>query len=244
MGYKLVWQDEFNYTGPPDPSKWNFETGGHGWGNNELQFYTDGGNAWVDGQKLTIEARKEVKGNREITSARLTTKNKGDWLYGMFEARIKLPKLKGTWPAFWMLPTDWEYGGWPRSGEIDIMEHIGSAVDKIFTTVHTEAFNHTKGTQVGKTELLAGATDDFYLYSVEWLPNEMIFRVDEKVQFVYCPAEHVKNVTSKEWPFDKRFYMVLNLAFGGNLGGSRGVDPEGLPARYEIDYVRVYQKQE
>jgi beta-glucanase (GH16 family) len=241
MNYQLVWQDEFDYTGLPDPAKWNYDVGGHGWGNNELQYYTDGGNAWVEDGRLIIEARREKKENREITSARLTTKNKGDWLYGKIEVRAKVPKLLGTWPAIWMLPTDWEYGGWPDSGEIDIMEHVGFDPEVIHTTIHTQAFHHEINTHIGKFEKLPGAMDEFQTYSVEWLPDALIFRVNGNIQFTYRPEEHVKTITPKEWPYNKRFHLLLNLAYGGDWGGAKGVDTEGLPARFEIEYVRVYE---
>jgi len=235
---KLVWSDEFDYVGPPNPEKWNFQVGDHGWGNNELQMYTDGANAWVDGEKLIIEARKE---GDQITSTRMNTSGKGDWLYGRIEVRAKVPKLKGTWPAIWMLPTDWEYGGWPKSGEIDIMEHVGYDLDVIHTTIHTEAFHHEINTHIGVHEKLEGATDEFKVYAMEWTPEELTWFVDGKKQFVYKPEEHCEKVTSAEWPYNKRFHLLLNLAFGGDWGGAQGVDLDGLPARFEVDWVRVYQ---
>ena len=244
MSYKLVWQDEFDYEGAPNPEKWEQEVGGHGWGNNELQFYTDSGNAWVEGGKLIIEARNEKRDNREITSARLRTKGKGDWLYGGFEVRAKVPRLKGTWPAIWMLPTDWEYGGWPESGEIDIMEHVAYDPERIHTTVHTGAFHHEIKTQIGKSRIVDGSMDEFHVYEVEWLPDVMIFSIDGEPLFTYRPTEHAETITHMEWPFNKRFHLLINLAFGGNWGGAKGIEPEGLPARFEIDYVRVYQKEE
>jgi beta-glucanase (GH16 family) len=241
MNYQLVWQDEFNYTGLPDPAKWNFDVGGHGWGNNELQFYTDGDNAWVEKGRLIIEARNENRESREITSARLTTKGKGDWLYGLIEVRAKIPSLLGTWPAIWMLPTDWEYGRWPHSGEIDIMEHVAYEPENIHTTIHTGAYNHEIGTHIGKSRVLPGATDGFHVYSVEWKEDVLVFRVDNEIQFTYRPTDHASTITDKEWPFDKRFHLLINLAFGGDWGGAKGTEPAGLPARFEIDYVRVYQ---
>ncbi|MCL2603885.1 MAG: glycoside hydrolase family 16 protein [Defluviitaleaceae bacterium] len=243
MGYKLVWSDEFDYTGAPDPAKWNFEVGGHGWGNNELQYYTDGANAWVKGGKLIIEARAEKYEDREVTSARLTTKHKGDWLYGKVEVRAKIPSLLGTWPAIWMLPTDWEYGGWPDSGEIDIMEHVAYEPEKIYTTVHTGAFNHMLRTHIGEGRVLPGASEGFHDYVIEWTEDVILFYVDGGLQFTYRPADHTKEITHKEWPFDKRFHLLINLAFGGNWGGAKGTQPEGLPARFEVESVKVWQKE-
>jgi len=151
----LVWSEEFNYSGVPDPQKWSYDLGdacnlpcGCGWGNHESQFYTDRlENARVENGCLVIEARHEKTGTRDYSSARLVTKNKGDWKYGRIEVRAKLPSGTGIWPAIWMLPTDVTHGGWPRSGEIDIMENVGYLPDSIFGTVHTERFNGMKGTQ-------------------------------------------------------------------------------------------------
>lgn len=140
-----VWADEFNYTGEPDPAKWGYDIGGSGWGNNELQYYTNSrSNSNVADGTLKITARKENVEGKEYSSARLVSKDKGDFLYGRFEIKAKLPTGRGTWPALWMLPTNWAYGGWPESGEIDIMEHVGYDQDRVHITVHTEAYNHSK----------------------------------------------------------------------------------------------------
>lgn len=125
LTWELVWSDEFDYEGAPDPEKWGYDVGGSGWGNHELQNYTEGENASVADGVLTIEARKETLGGMDYTSTRLVSRGKGDWLYGRIEVCAKLPSGRGTWPAIWMLPTDWAYGDWPASGEIDIMEHVG-----------------------------------------------------------------------------------------------------------------------
>ena len=143
--YELVWSDEFDYTGLPNSEKWSYDVGGSGWGNNELQYYTENRteNARVENGNLIIEARKESYGGNNYTSARLITKSQGDWLYGKIEVRAKLPGGRGAWPAIWMLPTDWAYGGWPSSGEIDIMEYVGYDPGVVHGTVHTESYNHT-----------------------------------------------------------------------------------------------------
>jgi len=241
LSYDLVWSDEFNYTGLPDPQKWQFEIGGSGWGNNELQFYTAGNNAYVDGEKLIITARRENAGGREVTSSRIRTAKKGDWLYGKIEVRAKIPKGLGTWPAIWMLPTDWGYGGWPLSGEIDIMEHVGFDPDVLVTSVHTEEYNHIKQTHKNKSVKRAGMTDGFHIYSIEWLPDKIKFFFDDELHYTYNPSTLLNSPTYKEWPFDRRFHLLINLAFGGNWGGLRGVDYDILPVTFEIDYVRVYQ---
>jgi len=235
----LVWSEEFNYNGLPDSTKWNYQVGGHGWGNNELQFYTeaDSQNVKVENGHLTITALKKTMGKREYTSARLVTKNKGDWLYGKIEIRAKLPKGRGIWPAIWMLPTDNIYGGWPSSGEIDIMEHVGYMPDSVFMTVHTKSFNHMIGTSVSKGIKLANIYSDFHTYTIDWNEERIDFYVDGIKHHTFDNL----NKSFKEWPFDKRFYLVLNIAVGGGWGGKKGVDNNIFPTSMEIDYVRVFQ---
>jgi beta-glucanase (GH16 family) len=233
-----VWADEFDYTGKPAAAKWGYDLGGGGWGNNELQNYTDDiSNARVADGKLTITARKEKKENNDYTSARLVTKNKGDWTYGRFEIKAKLPTGRGTWPAIWMLPTDWAYGGWPKSGEIDIMEHVGYDQDRVHVTVHTEAYNHGINTQRGKNMVVANASTDFHLYRVDWTPYAMRGYIDNQLMFEFINEGKGYAV----WPFDKRFHLLLNVAVGGNWGGAQGVDANVYPQAMEVDYVRVYK---
>lgn len=233
-----VWADEFDYTGKPATAKWGYDLGGHGWGNNELQYYTDElNNARVADGKLIITARKEQKENREYTSARLVSKNKGDWTYGRFEVKAKLPTGLGTWPAIWMLPTDWAYGDWPKSGEIDIMEHVGYDQDRVHVTVHTQAYNHSINTQRGKSILVPGASTGFHVYRVDWTPYAVRGYIDDKQMFEFIN----EGSGSAAWPFDKRFHMLLNVAVGGNWGGSKGVDASVFPQSMEVDYVRVYK---
>lgn len=231
----LVWADEFNYEGAPNTEKWGYDIGGNGWGNNELQYYTASrNNSFVEDGKLLIKA---LKPNDKWTSARMVTKTKGDWLYGRVEVKAKLPAGKGTWPAIWMLPTDWEYGGWPASGEIDIMEHVGYEMGKIHGTIHTEAYNHSIGTQLGASVDVANVDNEFHEYVVDWTPEKIVWYVDS-VEYYRVANE---NKTYKEWPFDKRFHLILNIAVGGNWGGAQGVDPDLNEATMEVDYVRVYQ---
>ena len=241
MDYRLVWNDEFDYEGAPDETKWRYDVGGHGWGNQELQYYTKEGNAWVEDGNLIIELRKENQGGNAYTSARMVTKGQGDWIYGKFEVRAKLPTGLGTWPAIWMLPTDNVYGNWPKSGEIDIMEHVGYDQGVINGTIHTESYYHGKNTQKGSKLKVADCSEDFHVYSVEWLPDQIIFRVDDQDYFTYKPTDYVEYPTQAEWPFDKRMHLLLNIAFGGGWGGARGIDEELTSARMEVDYVRVYQ---
>lgn len=233
-----VWADEFEYSGKPTPGKWGYDIGGDGWGNNELQYYTDDiSNARVADGKLIITARKQQKENKEYTSARLVSKNKGDWTYGRFEVKAKLPRGLGTWPAIWMLPTDWAYGGWPDSGEIDIMEHVGYDQDKVHVTVHTKAYNHSINTQRGKNILVPGASTEFHLYRVDWTPYAVRGYIDNKQMFEFIN----EGTGAAAWPFDKRFHLLLNIAVGGNWGGSKGVDTGVFPQSMEVDYVRVYK---
>ena len=242
--YELVWSDEFDYEGAPDPKKWTCETGGHGWGNNEIQYYTNGSNVYVDGSKMIITARLESTGGREVTSTRIRTVKKGDWLYGKIEVCAKVPQGLGTWPAIWMLPTDWVYGNWPQSGEIDIMEHVGYDPNVLVMSVHTESYNHAIRTQKSKSVKQQGMTDGFHVYAVEWLPDKIKFFYDGELQYTYNPVMLKNDPSYKEWPFDRRFHLLINLAFGGNWGGARGVNFDILPVTYEIDYVRVYQSPE
>ncbi|MDJ1504243.1 glycoside hydrolase family 16 protein [Xanthocytophaga agilis] len=233
-----VWADEFDYTGKPDASKWGYDLGGSGWGNNELQNYTDKEtNARVADGKLTITARKETLENREYTSTRLVSRGKGDFLYGRFEAKAKLPSGKGTWPAIWMLPTDWAYGDWPKSGEIDIMEHVGYDPDRVHISVHTQAYNHSIGTQRTSSRIIDNARTEFHLYRVDWTPYAVRGYIDNQLIFEFVNEGKGSSV----WPFDKKFHWLLNLAVGGNWGGAQGVDPDVFPASMEVDYVRVYK---
>jgi beta-glucanase (GH16 family) len=238
--WKLVWSDEFNYKGLPDDKKWGYDVGGSGWGNNELQFYTekDTSTAFVSNGLLTISANKTTKENKDYTSARLVTKTKGEWLNGKIEVRAKLPKGKGTWPAIWMLPTDWSYGGWPESGEIDIMEHVGYEPDTVYGTVHTKAFNHSIGTHKTGSFFMTTPYTEFHDYGIEWDQEKIDFLYDGKKYFSFKNTK--KNF--QEWPYDKRFHLIMNIAVGGNWGGKYGVAPDIFPARMEIDYVRVFQK--
>lgn len=236
-GYKLVWQDEFNKTGMPDVDQWYYETGGHGWGNNEIQRYIDGVSgtdtcAFVSDGTLKIVAKKV---GDEVLSARMNTF--GSWTYGYFEASLKLPVGKGTWPAFWMMPKG--FNNWPADGEIDIMEEVGYRPNWTSSAVHCNAYNHTIGTQKTGEQFILTAQSEFHIYALEWTEDYVKGYVDGKCHFVF---ENDKEGNSDTWPFDKAFLLKLNLAWGGNWGGAEGVDEHFLPATYEIDYVRVYQK--
>ncbi len=241
--WELMWNDEFIVDGLIDTSKWNYDTLGneYGWGNNEKQWYTVANpeNCRIENGVLQITAIKEPTFGKDYSSARLTTKGKGDWKYCKVEVRAKLPSGNGTWPAIWMLPTDKSfYGGWPKCGEIDIMEHVGFNPDTVFSTVHTDKFNHMIGTQVGKKTGLPTATTEFHVYTTEWDENEIRSYVDGKHYFTF------KNNGEgfEAWPFDQPFHLILNLAIGGGLGGIKGIDDTKFPHTMEVDYVRVYKR--
>ena len=247
--WQPVWSDEFNRAGAVDATKWVWETGGNGWGNNELQFYTNRReNSRVEllpgsrNGRLIIEARKEAFSGgtttRNYTSARLSSL--GDWAYGRMEVRAKLPAGRGLWPAIWMLPKDWTYGNgsWPDNGEIDIMEQVGYEPNTIHATVHTRLFHHSIGTQVGKSTVLNTATTAFNNYVLEWRPHQVAVFVNGLRYFTF-------DRQGRDWqafPFDKNFAFRLNMAVGGNWGGSQGgVDETIFPRRMEVDYVRVFK---
>ena len=233
--YHLIWSDEFNNPGAPETVNWDYDLGNSGWGNNELQNYTNASdNSFVLDGKLIIRA---IKKDGNWTSARLVTRNKIDFLYGRMEVRAKLPTGKGTWPAIWMLPTDWQYGKWPASGEIDVMEHVGYEPGVVHATVHTQAYNHGIGTQVGTSVAVPDFDTAFHDYTLEWTANKVDVYLDDRKYFTFNNDLSGNFAT---WPFDKRFHLILNLAIGGNWGGKMGIDSTLSLAMMEIDYVRVY----
>jgi beta-glucanase (GH16 family) len=233
--WRLVWSDEFNKNGLPDPRKWDYEKGKIR--NNELQTYTvrRRENARIEKNSLIIEGRKENFEGATFTAASLVTAGRQSWQYGRFLMRAKLPKARGTWPAFWMLGDDIGKVGWPRCGEIDIMEHVAHDPGVIHATVHQA---DSTGKHIGKGEAVRynDYGDAFHVYAVEWYPDRMDFFVDDRKYFTF------PNEGAGKWAFDKKFYLILNLAIGGNWGGQKGVDETAFPQQYVIDYVRVYQK--
>lgn len=235
---RLIWSDEFETDGSPDAAKWDYDLGGSGWGNNELQFYTNRPeNVKVEGGYLIITAIKESYVGMQYTSARITSRQKGDWLYGRIEVMAMLPEGRGTWPAIWMLPTDWAYGGWPASGEFDIMEHVGYDMGNVHATIHTQAYNGAAGTQRGNHLYLADAHTAFHLYAAEWTEDTLKFYADDSLYFTYT-NDHTSYAT---WPYNKRFHLMMNIAVGGNWGGVQGVDNTIFPQDMQIDFVRVYE---
>lgn len=197
-GWRLVWHDEFNRKGLVDTAKWSYDTQGNNWrwGNNENQYYTESRkeNACVSNGTLKITARKESMAGFNYTSARLITKHKGDWLYGRFEIRAKLPEGLGTWPAIWMLPTKDAYGNWPASGEIDIMENVGFDPGVIVASAHTKSFNHIMGTQKNAKINCRTCYTDFHIYALEWEANEYRVYLDDTLYFTYRNDRRLSNV--------------------------------------------------
>jgi beta-glucanase (GH16 family) len=239
----LLWADEFQGTGSPDPLRWTYQVGNGcpqncGWGNNELQYYSENRveNARLENGRLIIEAHKEDFEESAFTSARLSSFPSGSWQYAYVEVRAKLPEGLGTWPAIWMLPVDNRYGKWPKSGEIDIMEHVGYDPGVIHGTVHTQSFNHIHGTEKGAQKIVPGFADDFHVYAMNWTPKKIEFFVDDVKYHEFVNTGQ----NSDDWPFDQPFYLLLNVAVGGNWGGRLGVAEDIWPKRMEVDYVRVY----
>jgi beta-glucanase (GH16 family) len=234
---KLVWSDEFNYKGLPDSTKWNYDVGGHGFGNNEAQFYTKKRleNARVENGNLIIEAKKENWEGKNYTSARLVTKGKQDWKYGRIEVKAKLPKGRGNWPAIWMLSTNMKK--WPQDGELDIMEHVGYHHGFVHASAHTGKYNWPIGTQKTDTLFVKDLSEKFHVYKADWSPEKIDIYVDDNKFFTYVNTEK----TYEAWPFDQKLYLILNLAIGGNWGGQQGIDDSIFPQKMYIDYVRIYQ---
>lgn len=236
-GWNLVWRDEFNGKAL-DETAWNYEVNGDGGGNNELQYYTDfKTNTWLKNGYFHIKAIKETYKGMLYTSGRINTKNKQDFTYGRFDIRAKVPTQQGIWPAIWMLPTDYEYGSWPQSGEIDIMESVGHLPNTTYGTLHYGP-KWPDNKHTGKEyELENDLADAFHVFSVEWEPNEIRWYIDDVLFSTKTPED----LKPYPWPFDKNFHIILNLAIGGNWPGSPDANTE-FPKYMFVDYVRVFKK--
>lgn len=243
-GYKLVWNDEFEQSSADlDNSVWRHEVQGDHWVNNELQNYVNtvspGGSrvTEVHDGVLSINCFKE---SGKIYSGRVYAKDNIGWKYGYMEAKIKLPKGKGTWPAFWMMPVtvDWANEGWPLCGEIDIMEEVGYHPNFVSSSLHAKGHYHANGTQITKEVKCAGAEGEYHVYGMEWTAKYIQFYVDGK-ETLYYENDGTGVIN---WPYSKPYYIILNLAWGGDWGGSQGVDESALPVTMDVDYVRVFQK--
>ena len=244
-GYRLVWQDEFDKGSELNASDWTHEVQKDHWVNNELQNYVNHKSpdgklvTEIKGGKLRINCFKE---NGKVYSGRVYAHVNEGWQYGYFEASIKLPKGKGTWPAFWMMPVgnDWNTNPWPMCGEIDIMEEVGVVPNEVSSSVHTQDYNHTKNTQKTHAMTIADAEGAFHTYALLWTPDEIITYVDGKEQLHVTKA--ALGSGHNQWPFHYAFYPIFNLAWGGDWGGMQGVDESALPLTMEIDYIRIFQK--
>ena len=238
-GYHLVWHDEFEEGTTLNPSDWTHEVKASGWVNNELQNYvnhqTSSGNVVTEIKDGSLHIHCFKEGGK-IYSGRVYAHVKTGWKYGYIEGRIKLPKGKGTWPAFWMMPVN--FTGWPDSGEIDIMEEVGYHPNYVSSSLHANAHVHTNNTQVTKEVLCAGAEGEYHVYAIEWTAEKITTFVDGKVLLTYAN----RGLGHDDWPYDAPFYVILNLAWGGSWGGSQGVDESALPVTMSVDYVRVFQK--
>ncbi len=240
--YVLVWSDEFNTPGLPDSTKWSYEVGKIR--NQELQYYTKKRleNARIEDTVLILEAKKESYSGADYTSASIISKGIGDWKYGKIEISAKVPTGKGTWPALWMKPTNNEYGDWPKSGEIDIMEYIGVEPQHLFYTAHFEGTGTSghSSSGSGATSAIQNPWEKFIKFTLVWTPEKLEWYAND-IKF------HTYNKPSDDhrvWPFNKEFYLIFNLAYGGSWGGYDGVDDSKLPHKFLIDYVRVYQLQD
>ena len=224
-----IWSEEFNVAGAPDSSKWGYDLGAGGWGNNEAQYYTNRAeNVIVQGGFLKIKTIKESYLGSNYTSARILTKGKFSFKYGKVEIRAKLPVGGGTWPALWMLGSNIDTTPWPASGEIDIMEHLGNQLNKIYGTLHHPG--HSGGTADGGTTNITNATTEFHVYAVDWRADAIKFYVDNQLFYTFT--------NSASLPFNQNFFLIINCALGGNFGGT--IDPNFTSSTFEVDYVRVY----
>ncbi len=235
----LVWSDEFDGTAV-NTDNWTFETGATGWGNNELENYTNGENSEIVDGKLVITAKKinESMTAGSYTSSRMITLNKHDFLYGRMEIRAKLPSGRGIWPAIWMLGSNIGEVSWPACGETDIMEYVGYQPNTVHATIHTPAGNGSNGS--GTSISLATCEEEFHNYGIIWTEKSIQFYIDspDNVSYTYAPVTK----TSDNWPFNKPQFFILNVAVGGNWGGAQGIDNTIFPQKMEVDYVRVYQE--
>ncbi len=234
--WQLYWSDEFEHDGAPDPARWDCEVGQVR--NGELQHYTRDRreNARVENGRLVIEARREDFAGAQFTSASLITRNRASFEHARVEVAAKLPRGRGLWPAIWLLGTNWDEVGWPECGEIDVMEFVGFDPDAVHSTVHTASYNHMRGNGRGARIPLAGSSDEFHVYAVEWDAERMVFAIDGRTTFTVA-NDHTGTAG---WPFDAPFFLLLNVAVGGSWGGQHGVDASVFPQRMEVDWVRVW----
>lgn len=235
-GWSLIWQEEFNGE-TINPQNWTFDLGAGGWGNGEAQYYTAREeNAYLKDGLLVIEARQEKYEGSYYTSARLKTQGLQSFQYGRVEGRLKVPAGKGLWPAFWMLGSKFNGSNWPNCGEIDIMEYIGKEPDLIFGTLHGPGYSGALGISQWNRQSY-NIADDFHTYAIEWEPEEIRWFYDS----VQYHKVNRSDIGDREWVFEQPFFIILNLAVGGQFPGPIGLDTV-FPTQLYVDYVRVYQK--
>lgn len=233
-GYELWFADEFDAS-EIDESIWGFEIGPWPY-NKELENYRRE-NAWIEDGNLVIEARKEDAGKRHYTSARLKTQDKLDFTYGYLEVRAATPTARGTWSAIWLLPSDLRYGGYLRSGEIDMLERVGYDAGLVHATIHTQANNSVRGNAITANARIGKRNSGFHVYAMLWTESQITISLDGVPMLTYDRAADAKSNT---WPFDVPFHLILNLAVGGSWGGQMGIDDDAFPQRMLVDYVRLY----
>ena len=244
-GYRLVWNDEFDTGTELNSRDWRHEVQADHWVNNELQNYVNrvspAGRVVTEIKDGTLQIHC-FKENGKIYSGRVYAHEQQGWQNGYFEARIKLPSGKGTWPAFWMMPVgnDWSTNPWPMCGEIDIMEEVGVVPNEVSSSIHTQDYNHTKNTQKTHAMTITRAEGDFHIYGLLWTADAITTYVDGLQQLAVTKQQLGSG--HNQWPFHYPFYIILNLAWGGDWGGMRGVDESALPVTMEVDYVRVFQQ--
>jgi len=248
---ELIWSDEFDIDGLPNPNKWHYEKGYVR--NGEAQHYQEGnrGNSRIENGFLVIESHYQPAKKPEnlwqylfdeqpkdtYTSASLTTEHLKGFGNGRIDVRAKLPQGRGVWPAIWLLGSNIKKVGWPMSGEIDIMEYVGFEPNKIHSAIHTSNRNHNKGNASNSTLELNDLADEFHIYSVERTNERIDFYVDNTLHFSYQKEDN----SASSWPFNQPMYLIINLAIGGGWGGKKGIDNTIFPQQFVIDYVRVYK---
>jgi beta-glucanase (GH16 family) len=239
--YKLVWNDEFDYTGKPDPTKWSYDIGARKWGNGETQFYTDGANVEVKNGLMTLIGKVENYQDSPYTSCRMTTYGKREFQYGRIEVRAKVPTAKGSWPAIWMLPTEIKErkNPWPKCGEIDIMEHVTHLMDTFHVSLHSELYNHSIKTQRTFLKKIENFSKEFHTFGMDWTKDAIEFFLDGNSYAKFDRNQKGFETGHAGWPFDKPYYLILNIAIGGTWGGA--VDPSQYPCEMPVEFVRYYE---
>lgn len=236
--YKLVFEDTFGVDGRPDETIWNLEVAGHGFGNDEKQFYTDRlHNVFIKDGTLHLVAHKEDYENRHYTSAKLTTFGKKHIQYGRVEVMVEIPKGLGTWPAIWFLGTNFKESGWPACGEIDLMEHVGKNEEHIHFSLHSKTNHHLIGNQPTFATDVPGILDGFHEFAMDWTDEMFVFYIDQKEMARFYKKDYQNRA---EWPFDHPYYLILNLAIGGTWGGP--IDDKIFPVTMKFKYVKVYER--